>query len=126
MAAVELVLTLALIEYWLMGFLAGRARLKYGVAAPATSGHPTFERYYRVHQNTLEQLMVFVPALLIFALGGEIEGAIVLGALFILARLIYAVGYIRNPDLRYYGAGATSLINGVLLVGALIVLSHRL
>jgi len=126
MAAVELVLTLALIEYWLMGLLAGRARLKYGVPAPATTGHPIFERYYRVHQNTLEQLMVFVPALSIFALSGATQGAVVLGSLFIFARLIYAVGYVKNPDSRYYGAGATVLINAILLVGVLAALLRRL
>lgn len=126
MAAVELVLTLALIEYWLMGLMAGRARLKYGVAAPATGGHPVFERYYRVHQNTLEQLMVFAPSLLIFALSASIEGAIILGALFILARLVYAVGYVKNPEQRYYGAGATILINAILLLGSLAGLIRRL
>lgn len=126
MAAVELVLTLALLEYWLMGLMVGRARLKYGVAAPATGGHPVFERYYRVHQNTLEQLMVFAPSLLIFALSASTQGAIFLGALFILARLVYAVGYVKNPEQRYYGAGATSLINAILLVGALAALIRRL
>ena len=59
MELVAIVILLALIEYNIFGILVGRARAKYNVPAPATSGDPVFERYCRVHQNTLEQLMVF-------------------------------------------------------------------
>lgn len=120
MTAVEIVLITALIEYEAMGLMAGRARLKFKVEAPATVGHPIFERYYRVHQNTLEQLIIFVPALIIFALTVSAAVATVLGGLFIVARALYAIGYIRDPKQRLYGAGSTVLINGTLLVGGLV------
>lgn len=74
MNLVAIVIGLALIEYFVFGLLVGRARQTYGVAAPAMSGHPVFERYMRVHQNTLEQLAVFVPAMVMF--GVYVSGAI--------------------------------------------------
>jgi len=63
MEFVAFVIALALLEFAVFGMLVGWARGKYGVAAPAVSGHPVFERYFRVHQNTLEQLVAFVPAM---------------------------------------------------------------
>ena len=50
-----------------MAALVGRARAKYGVLAPAMTGHPDFERANRVHMNTLENLIIFIPAVWIFA-----------------------------------------------------------
>jgi uncharacterized membrane protein YecN with MAPEG domain len=67
MHVVALVVVLALLEYSILGVMVGQARLKYKVPAPATTGDPIFERYFRVHQNTMEQLIVFVPAMFIFA-----------------------------------------------------------
>ena len=66
MEFVAFVIALALLEYAIFGMLVGWARGKYGVVAPATSGHPVFERYFRVHMNTLEQLVAFVPAMWLF------------------------------------------------------------
>ncbi len=54
MELVTIVIALALIEYSVFGMLVGKARGKYGIDAPAITGNPIFERYYRVHQNTLE------------------------------------------------------------------------
>lgn len=45
---VELIAVCAVIEYLVLGTLVGRARGKYKVAAPAITGNPVFERYYRV------------------------------------------------------------------------------
>lgn len=126
MTGVEIVMIVALLECQVMSLMAGRARLKFKVKAPATTGHPTFERYYRVHQNTLEQLMVFVPALLVFGLYVSSRAAVVLGILFVVARAAYAIGYIRDPGQRLYGAASTVAINSVLLVGGLVGLLFAL
>ena len=67
MSLVSLAVVLALLEYAILGLLVGQARGKYKAPAPATTGDPIFERYFRVHQNTMEQLVVFVPAMFIFA-----------------------------------------------------------
>ena len=64
---VSIVALLALIEYLVISLQTGRARGTYSVQAPATTGHPMFERWYRVQQNTVEQLVVFLPALFLFA-----------------------------------------------------------
>ena len=63
MLYVHLVALAALLEYLVFGLLVGRARGLYGVKAPAVTGHPVFERYYRVQMNTLELLVVFLPVL---------------------------------------------------------------
>lgn len=120
MNGVAAIIILALIEYLVLAAMVGRARLQYNVPAPATAGHPIFERYFRVHQNTMEQLIVFIPALILFADYVNVLIAIILGALFIIARAIYAAGYIRDPEKRAAGATVSFIINAVLLIGSLI------
>ncbi len=120
MNGVAVIIILALIEYLVLAAMVGRARLRYNVPAPATTGDPIFERYFRVHQNTMEQLIVFVPALILFADYVNVLAAIILGALFIVARAVYAAGYVCDPAKRELGATATFVINAILLIGALI------
>jgi uncharacterized membrane protein YecN with MAPEG domain len=117
----------ALIEYMVLGVLVGRARMKYGVAAPATTGHPMFERYFRVHQNTMEVLIVFVPGLWLFARYVNAGVAVALGLAFVAARIVYAMGYLKDPEKREAGAIATVVINAVLIIGSLIgLIGHAL
>jgi glutathione S-transferase len=120
MVGVQIILVLALLEYMVLGFNAGRARVKYDIKAPATTGHPMFERAYRIHYNTLEQLIVFVPSLLLFSYYVSARFAFILGLLFVIARAVYAVGYTRDPEQRAYGAGLTFLVNTVLVIGSLV------
>jgi glutathione S-transferase len=122
MIGVQIIIVLALIEYLAMGFNVGRARSKYGIKAPATTGNPIFERHFRVHQNMLEQLIIFIPALVIFAHHAGMRFAVILGILFLIARLVYAVGYVRDPEQRAIGAGVTFVVNGILVVGSLLAL----
>jgi len=49
-------------------FNVGRARVKYQVKAPAVSGHELFERAYRIQLNTIENVLMFLPALWLYAL----------------------------------------------------------
>ncbi|MGB6091214.1 MAG: MAPEG family protein [Candidatus Binataceae bacterium] len=127
MTGVAAIMGLALIEYLLLGFMVGRARGTYNVPAPATTGDPVFERYFRAHQNTLESLIVFVPALWLFATYLSIPIAIALGLIFIAARIIYAAGYIKAPEKRAAGAGLTFLVNAALVIGGLFGIAiHRL
>lgn len=117
---VALVVLLALIEYFVFGALVGRARGRYAVAAPAVTGHPLFERYFRVHQNSLEQLIVFVPAVWLFGLYVSALWAAIVGAVFLAARILYAVGYIAAPERREAGAVLSGITEAVLLIGALV------
>jgi uncharacterized MAPEG superfamily protein len=117
---VALVVLLALVEYYAFGILVGRARGRYGVAAPAITGHPVFERYMRVQQNTLEQLIIFVPAILAFGHYLSARLAAGLGVVFLIGRLVYLRGYVEAPEKREAGALLSALAIGVLVVGALI------
>jgi hypothetical protein len=67
MEFVAIVTVLALLQYILFAILVGKARGQYGVAAPAVAGHPVFERYFRVQMNTLELVVLFIPALYLAA-----------------------------------------------------------
>jgi len=120
MELVFLVILLALIEYTVFQGLVGRARVKYGVRAPATTGNADFERVNRVHQNTLEALIVFIPAVWIFGLYLSARWAAGLGLLFIVGRAIYAIGYFRAAEKRGPGAGITGLTNVALVLGAIV------
>ena len=118
--ALEIVTLLALLEYSILGVMVGRARQTYGVEAPATTGNPDFERYFRVHENTLESLIVFLPAVWIFSLTVNYHFGVALGLLFLMARIIYASGYLSAASKRAPGAIATAAINGILVLGGLI------
>jgi len=110
---------LALIEYIWLGVRVGNARGQFGIKAPATTGHDIFERHYRVHHNTLEQLVIFVPALWIFALyvsGGL--GALI-GVVFLVGRAIYAFAYVDDPEKRSTGFMLTFVPTALLLLGGL-------
>ena len=67
MPFVHLVIGAALLEYLWFAFAVGKARETYKVSAPATTGNEIFERNFRVQMNTLEQLIIFIPSILIFA-----------------------------------------------------------
>lgn len=119
MEFVAFVIALALLEYAVFGMLVGRARGQYRVAAPAVSGHPVFERYFRVHQNTLEQLMAFVPAMWLFGTYVNPTWAAWLGLVFVVGRIVYLIGYVADPARREIGFALTALPVVILLIGAL-------
>jgi len=100
MALVAAVIALALIEFLVFGLLVGRARVRCNVQPPATTGHPVFERYFRVQQNTLEQLIVFVPSVWLFGMYVSAVWAAGLGVLFVIGRALYLTGYVADPKKR--------------------------
>jgi glutathione S-transferase len=120
MTYVAIVAALALIEYLIFSLAVGQARGKYGVKAPATTGHEIFERHYRVHQNTLEQLVVFLPALYLFASYASAGIAALLGLAYVAGRAVYARGYVADPEKRTAGFLIGYLANAVLLLGGLV------
>ena len=120
MNGVAVIVGLAVLEYMIFGLLVGRARGTYHVAAPATSGDPTFERYFRVHQNSMEALVVFIPSLFLFSHYVSISIAIALGLVFLVGRIIYGAGYINAAERRAPGALITFAVNGILVLGAVI------
>ena len=87
------------------------------------TGHPDFERAFRIQQNMVEQLVLFLPSLWLFALMLSPLWAGIIGLVFVAARLLYAVSYARNPESRgpafVAGLGASSVLLLGGLVGAL-------
>ena len=120
MAWVDVVLAAVLLEYLFFIGLVGRARGRYGIQAPATSGHPVFERWLRVQGNTLELLVVFVPALWLAARYWNPLYAAALGALFFVGRALYAISYVRDPKTRGLGFVLSLLPTAVLVLAALV------
>ena len=120
MPFVAVVTALALVQFVLFGFGVARARSRYGVAAPATTGHEVFERHFRVQMNTLEQLVMFLPALWIFATYISPLWAAALGVVFLLGRAIYALSYVRDPKSRALGFALTAFPTLAMLVGIVI------
>jgi uncharacterized MAPEG superfamily protein len=108
----------ALLLYFVTIVNVGRARVKYKIEAPAVTGHPVFERAYRVQMNTLEQLVGFLPALWIFAAYVNAPWASALGALWIAGRALYAVAYYEAPEKREAGFGIGAFAFVALWVGA--------
>jgi uncharacterized MAPEG superfamily protein len=119
MAIVHAVIGLALIEFFLFGGFVGRARARYKIDAPAITGNPIFERYFRVHYNTLEQLIIFIPGMLLFATYINPNWAAILGMIFIVARIIYLRGYVADPKKRGPGFGIGMLATAILLLGGM-------
>lgn len=120
MEYVIIVTCLILIEYMVFGFLVGKARATYNVPAPATSGDPVFERYWRVHQNTLEQLVIFIPSMLMFAYFADPIYAAGAGVVFFVGRLLYLRGYVSDPGSRGPGFLIGFLATVFMLLGSLI------
>lgn len=119
MEAVAVVIVLALLEYVVFAMLVGRARGKYGVKAPAVSGHEMFDRYFRVHQNTLELLVAAIPAMWLYGTYVSTTWAAVLGLVYIVGRVAYLVGYVAGPAKREIGFALSVMPVIVLLLGAL-------
>jgi uncharacterized membrane protein YecN with MAPEG domain len=119
MEPVAIVILIALLQYVIFAALVGRARGKYGVKAPAVHGHEVFERYFRVHYNTLELIVVFVPAMWLFGSYVSPTWAAVLGLMYVVGRVAYLVGYVADPAKREIGFGLSVLPILVLLVGGL-------
>ena len=120
MAYVDIVTALALLQFMVFGFKVGKARGRYGVAAPAVAGNEIFERHFRVQQNTLEQLIVLLPALYVFSHYYSPLIAAALGVVYLIGREVYALTYVKEPKRRGFGYGLTALPMCILFLGGLV------
>jgi len=123
-----IVTCLALVLYLVHAIRVTLARGRYSIMAPATTGHPTFERLLRIQANTGEQMILFLPSLWLFSLYLSALRAAVLGLVWILARAAYAIVYEANPDKRAIpfalAFAATVILLAGGLVGSLLSLLH--
>jgi glutathione S-transferase len=117
---VHLVIGLALLQFFIFCMAVGRARETCKVPAPATTGNELFERYFRVQMNTLEQLVIFVPSILMFAHYLNPCWAAALGAVYLIGRIIYFRAYVKAPGSRSWGFAVSAFPNLALLAGGII------
>ncbi len=120
MAAATAIAMLALIEYLYFSVEVGRARVRSGLKAPAVTGDEGFERAFRAHYNTLEQLIVFLPALYAAAYYLHELYAVAAGVAFLIGRALYFRSYIADPARRGPGMLITMAANVALVVGGLL------
>ena len=121
MEATAIITILALGQFILFSVQVGSMRGKHGVKAPAITGHPEFERMFRVQQNTMEQLVAFIPALWIFAYFVNPLWGAGMGLVFIIGRFIYRSSYLKDPNARGMGFTITFVPTAVMLGWSLIV-----
>jgi glutathione S-transferase len=115
-----LITCLALLVY-VWNFLAvGQARQKHNIVAPACTGHPAFERAFRVQQNMVEQLILFLPALWIFSSTVSPFWGAVIGAVWVAGRVLYTLSYYSAAEKRGPGFLISALAAAVLLLGGLL------
>lgn len=119
MELIAVVSALALLQYLFFVFQVARARQRCGLPAPRTAGHEEFERYYRVQQNTLEQLVVFLPAVWMAGWYADVVAAAILGLGFLLGRTMYYRAYVNDPTARGPGFALGLAANAVLVLTGL-------
>ncbi|NBB13921.1 MAPEG family protein [Caulobacter sp. SLTY] len=121
---VAIVTCLSLLVYVWMILRVGGARRRSGIAAPAMTGDADLERHLRVQLNTLEWLPIYLTSLWLFTLvykGFPFNEMIAVGAglLWVVGRVLYALGYVKDPSKREMGFLIQALATAVLLFGAL-------
>jgi glutathione S-transferase len=111
--------------YFLLSARVGIMRSRHNIQAPATAGHPAFDRAYRIQLNTLEQMGIVLPLLWVATLvtpWGWAPAAI--AVLWLVARIVYARGYTADPDKRITGAmmsGITILALALLAIAGVVM-----
>jgi len=120
MELITIVTLLSLLQFVYFGARVGAARNKYDIKAPATTGHDIFERHYRVHYNTLEQLITFLPSLWAFGFYVSYMVAAIFGVIYLIGRLLYAKAYVKDPKGRALGGILSAMPGMIMAIGALI------
>lgn len=118
-ALVAIVTLVSLLVYVWMILRIGGARRRSGIDAPAMTGDPELERQIRVQANTVEWLVIYLPSLWLFAIYWNDLFAAAAGVVWIVGRILYALGYAADAKKRELGFIIQMLATAVLLFGAL-------
>jgi glutathione S-transferase len=121
-----LVTLLAVALYFFIATRVAAARVAFGVKLPATSGHPDFERVFRVHQNMLEWMPTFLVPLWLCAIYLSDAGAAAIGLVWIAGRAVYFLGYRAAVAKRLPGFFIQVSACFLLFVGAAVGIVIRL
>lgn len=115
-----IIVLLAILQLLYFATAVGRARGRHGVEAPAVSGDEHFERFHRAHQNTLEQIVIFIPAIFASAVYGSFWATLIAGVAYLVGRMWYFRNYIKEPSSRGGGMLLTVAASIALIVSGLI------
>ena len=126
MELIAIVAGLSVLQVFYFAIHVGKARVKHGVNAPAISGHADFERAFRIHANTVEQLVIFLPGLWMFGYYVNAQIGAGIGLLFVIGRFVYRNAYLGDPKSRSAGFGIGALAVMVLVVGGMIGAAMKL
>ncbi|MFN7161105.1 MAG: MAPEG family protein [Candidatus Gracilibacteria bacterium] len=121
-----LVTLTSLLVCFIFSVVIGLKRRKHKIAAPAMVGHPEVESAIRVHYNTIEQIILFLPSLWMFWYLVSPLWANILGMIWIVGRVLYALGYYNSPLKRYPGHLLTLLPLFILMFGSMFVIIAQL
>ncbi len=121
-----LVTCLAIAFYFFTSVRVAKAHVIFGVKVPAMTGHPDFERVYRVQMNTLEWMPIFLPSLWLFAIYISDPVAAALGMVWIAGRILYLIGYSKAVEKRSPGFAVQAIAVIILWAGALGVIVWRM
>lgn len=107
-----------LASFW-MATQVSRAHIKAGILPPTMIGDPDLERAVRGHTNTLEWMPIFLPSLWLFAIYWNDAVAALAGAVWIVGRIVYFLGYRAEAKKRFPGFFIQAMAATFLLLGAL-------
>jgi len=116
---VAIVTLLSAVTCFGMALVVARTHVKTGILPPAMTGDPLLERTVRAHANTLEWMPIFLPSMWLFAIYWSPLWAAGLGAVWIIGRIVYFVGYRSAPEKRLPGFFIQLSAAGILTLGAL-------
>ncbi|NEQ75299.1 MAG: MAPEG family protein [Okeania sp. SIO2D1] len=116
----SLITVVSLLMYFIVTINVGRARAKYNITPPQMTGEPNFERVLRVQQNTVEQIILFLPSLWLFSIFISSLWGAGIGTVWVVGRILFAWGYYQAAEKRTLGFGISSLAIITLLIGALV------
>lgn len=114
-----LVTCLSIALYFFTSLRVSKARAAFGIKPPAISGDPGFERVFRVQMNTLEWMPIFLPSLWLFAIYIGDAAAAAVGALWVIGRIVYFIGYREAVAKRSRGFAIQAVASIILWVGAI-------
>ena len=120
MEALAIVTVLALIQSVLFAFLVGKSRQEHGVSAPLMTGPDEFLREFRVHMNTVENLIVFIPALWMFGYFVGAYWAAGIGLIYVASRFMYRSAYTGDPSKRGLPFAIGLACQAILLLGTIV------
>ena len=112
--------SLSLLVYYFTLFKAGTARVKYNIQAPSHDVPEEYVRKVRVHHNTLEHLVLFLPGLWLFSFAVDPVWASLIGILWPIGRIGYAFGYYKDANKRGLGLYISMPPIYIFIIGSLV------